>query len=59
MKVLLGIRSTDATELKDFIGLLVFIAALKDKNLKTEVLFDTSLCGNRYNSTMREKDLIF
>lgn len=43
------------SELNALFGLLILAVALKNNHLTTNLLFDSSFCGNRYRATMSEK----
>ncbi|XP_060879204.1 piggyBac transposable element-derived protein 4-like [Metopolophium dirhodum] len=47
------------SELNALFGLLILAAALKNNHLTTNLLFDSSFCGNRYRATMSEKRFCF
>lgn len=46
------ISETNLVELKSLLGLYILAAALKDNNLSTKLMFDSSYSGTRYKSTM-------
>lgn len=47
------------SELNALFGLLILAAALKNNHLTTNLLYDSSFCGNRYCATMPEKRFCF
>uniref|UniRef100_A0A8D9E2Z3 PiggyBac transposable element-derived protein domain-containing protein n=1 Tax=Cacopsylla melanoneura TaxID=428564 RepID=A0A8D9E2Z3_9HEMI len=49
-----NISDTNIAELDAILGLLVLSAALKDNHVQTNLLFDSTYCGNRYRATMSE-----
>nr|CAI5845220.1 unnamed protein product [Callosobruchus analis] len=46
------VSETNLVELKSLLGLYILAAGLKDNHLSSNIMFDSSLSGTRYKSTM-------